>query len=331
MDSILLMKKTILVYGWYNQKNIGDDLFAEAFVKLWDYQFVFVDKITIESLQNASAVFIGGGSFLYAAPKMENKVLELLKQKKIFYIGVGAETEIHEIHCELIRLAQLIAIRTPQHVEKIKSLNDKVIVIPDIVYSLQPHIIKSDPVPKSILVIPNLTVVPQGQDPHWKHAAWTYFKSEFAQFLDALIEQKYTLNFFAMCQNDKINDHWASIEILNSMKFRNSKYIMSSMPQGIEDISATISPYNYIITQRFHGIVLSEMLRIPYVAIHHHDKLKNVSPGEGSFLSYYGISKQKLNEEFNLAKEKNFSTVLPIEINIFDELKQTVVSCLNDG
>src|SRR5579885_2609789 len=104
------MKNTILVYGWYNQGNVGDELFKEAFKHLFpEYQFIFIDKITKNSLKDVAAVFIGGGSFLYAPLNMEDGAFELLKQQKLFYIGMGPETAIHNEHVELMKGAKLIA------------------------------------------------------------------------------------------------------------------------------------------------------------------------------------------------------------------------------
>jgi hypothetical protein len=43
----------ILVYGWYNHSNLGDDLFEDAFKNLFpDYNFKFQDYIDEKSLKN---------------------------------------------------------------------------------------------------------------------------------------------------------------------------------------------------------------------------------------------------------------------------------------
>jgi hypothetical protein len=46
---------------------------------------------------------------LYAPVNLQNNVsLNDLLSKKIFYIGVGAETEIHKTHLELMKVAKRI-------------------------------------------------------------------------------------------------------------------------------------------------------------------------------------------------------------------------------
>lgn len=319
----------ILVNGWFGAGNIGDELFKEAFHTLFpQYDFTFVNQITKVNLAKADAVFIGGGSFLQGDPKLDD-CLELLTQKKLFYIGVGVETDIHATHQKLMQRASLIAIRTPQCLDKIQLLNKNVICIPDLVYSLQSKVKSSDKT-KSVLVIPNLIVVPCWSDPHWKHSSWDYFKSEFAQFLDELAEAGNNIGFLSMCKNKYGSDEWAAAEILNKMKQKPKTHIVPYGNYSLSEVTSIISQYQSVVTQRFHGIVLAEMASTPYISLYHHDKLKTAYPSRGSFLSYYGLYKQKLHEEFNSINKKDFSSNLLIEPNIFDSLVAQVKQIIGD-
>lgn len=319
----------IVVLGFYNKNNLGDELFKEAFKQIFPkYDFTFTDEITSSILEGVSSVFIGGGSLLDGAPKIKPDALEKLKEKNIFYIGVGSETNIHPIHQELMKIAKLIAIRNNHRLDIIKELNNNTIVIPDLVYALQSKSIKNKSVNKSILILPNALVVPSWEDPQWKHAAWNYFKSEFAQFLDSLIESNYKINFFSMCQNNKSNDNWAAIEIINHMKNKSDNLLLTVNCNNIYEITNLFSQYENIITQRFHGIVLAQMTQKPYLAIHHHDKLKHCQPSDGNFISYYGLSKSLLTEQLNCINQENYSKYLPIDSNMFVELKQTIINLI---
>src|SRR5271154_2781377 len=100
----------IFVFGFYRHKNIGDELFVEAFKQLFPHiNFTFSDTITIDSIKSASAVFFGGGSFLNSELNISAGCLKLLKTLPIFYVGVGAETQISSSHEVLMRMARLIA------------------------------------------------------------------------------------------------------------------------------------------------------------------------------------------------------------------------------
>lgn len=318
--------KNILVYGWYHHQNMGDDLFAEAFKSLFPfYNFIFVDKISLNDLKNVDAVFIGGGSLLGQSLNITGvEVLNALRHQKIFYLGVGPETEYHKDHLQLMILAKLIAIRSNINYDKIVDINPNTIVIPDLVYSLPPSLADTK-IKKSVLVLPNISVVPTWDDPHWKHASWEYFKTEFSQMLDILVKDEgYSINFLSLCDNAKLDDEWASSEIISRMKCRNKKFLLGKK-NTLQSITHLMSQYDVIITQRYHGIVLSEMSGTPCLTIYHHDKLKNPC---GPSLSYYGLTKNDLLRQFNIALNTNTTDILPINRDMFISLQQAVESAL---
>jgi polysaccharide pyruvyl transferase WcaK-like protein len=324
-----MKKMKVLVYGWYYKGNIGDDFFIEAFRHLFpNFNLVFTDHIDVAHVKNVDAVFFGGGSFLYDAPLITHDALVILKTKKIFYIGVGIEPDIHPIHMELMSLAKLIATRSADQIERMKSLNQKVFFIPDLAYSLQSKVELAPDKTRSVLVLPNSCVLPQRDEPHWKHAAWAYFKSEFSQFLDWLVEEGYKINFFPLCLADKMDDIWAANELISHMGERSRALLLQDSAHKMSEVSKLISQYNVVITQRFHGIVLCEMTKTPYLAIHHHDKLKKSEETEGRFISYYGLSRRDLINAFELAFKMKYTDVLPLKSNIFETLSKEVTSLI---
>jgi polysaccharide pyruvyl transferase WcaK-like protein len=319
----------VLVYGWYNQLNIGDDFFVEAFQHLFpEFEFVFYDAINSEKLQNIDAVFFGGGSFLLSCPNITNDALEKIKSKKIFYLGVGVEAEIHPVHLELMSIAQLIATRSQDQVDRVKAINPNTMWIPDLVYCLQSKVQSSPKLDNSVLVIPNCLVIPQNLDPYWRHSAWLHFKSEFSQFLDWLIEKEYQVNFLSLCHGQETEDDWAASELIGSMNRRNKHFLIQDPIKNIEQVTSLISQYNFVVTQRFHGIILSEMTRTPYINLHHHDKLKFCQPCEGRLISYYNCSKQNFIDVFRLTINMKFHNSLPIESDIFETLKKEVLGLI---
>jgi hypothetical protein len=110
-----------------------------------------------------------------------------------------------------------------------------------------------------------------------------------------------------------------------------NKFLLDETIVGIGPATSLISKYDLIITQRFHGIVLAEMTKTPYIAIHHHDKLKNSQPNHGTFVSYYGINKQTLFDNFNSTIKMNFDQSLPIETNIFETFSQKITKLVEHG
>lgn len=319
----------VLVYGWYRQGNLGDDLFMEAFRKLFPtYDFVFTDHIEIDMLQDIEAVFFGGGSFLLDRPKITESALQELKRKKICYLGVGVESDIHPIHLDLMTRARIIATRSPEQLQKLQTFNTNVTIVPDLVYALQDQVRPVYRDGRSVLLIPNINVVPQRSEPHWKHVAWDYFKSEFTQFLDWLVENGYKLRTLSMCRAQEMDDDWAAAELIGYMDRRDRCYLEGDYALTLKGASEIIGENSIVITQRFHGIVLAEMTRTPYIAIHHHDKLKFSQPREGTFLSYYASSKDSFIGAFEKSLKMNFVNPLPIESTIFETFSEQVANSL---
>lgn len=314
----------ILVFGWYHQNNLGDDLFIDAFQALFpSFDFKFVNEISLNDLQDVDGVFIGGGSFLTENIRVQDdETYNLLKSKKIFYLGVGLETEINVFHYELMKAAKLIATRTPRYLEKALSINVNSIAVPDLVYYLKPT--KSiEKIAKSVLIIPNISVVPTWNEPHWKHASWDYFKTEFTQLLDILVKDGFTVGFLPLCTNFRLDDSMAAAEIINRMMYRN--HFILPKKNNLASVTETISRYNVVVTQRYHGIVLAEMVGTPCLSIYHHDKLKD---SQGPSIPYYGVTKDKLYEQIDRLFQAKISPFLPIDRDMFSTLQRRVDDAL---
>lgn len=291
--------KSILVYGWYGHGNIGDELFKSAFQTLFPNQnFIFTDNFSPSLLEQVDTVIIGGGSFMDSAIDTEG-----LSNKKILYIGVGLETNIHPSHQFLMGRADLIASRTP---------DPRYLYIPDLVFSLpKPSSIKK--IDKSILFIPNISVVPTWKSAHWKHSSWNYFKIEIAQTFDNLIDLGYKISFLPMCRSSINSDIAAGTEIVSAMNHRDNFFILH---EDYESLLKVFASHEIIISQRYHGCILSEICETPYLSIFHHDKLKFNYYNRGIFIPYYGIFKTDLTNK--LCELKSLPRV---GLHDFSELK----------
>ncbi len=314
-----------LVYGWYNAdaKNIGDSLFCKAFQVLFPIiDFVFTDCFTPQNIAEADIVIFGGGSFLYAPINSDGivDILRSLQTKKVFYIGVGVETAIHPMHQALMKRANLIATRTPNGKDKLKSITTSDIVeIPDLAYALTAQVQLSTPEPNSVLILSNAEIVPRWDDVQYKHSAWNYFKSEFSQFLDALTESKHKITFAPMCSNASMHDSGAAAEIINQMRYRNFN-LQRELSDDFVQLTQILSQYEVIISQRYHGAILADMCNRPCIVIAHHDKLKNPTTSSIT-VPYYGLSKQNL---FDTILDCKKQSILPIKLDTFEDMRRRV-------
>lgn len=337
------MGKHILVYGFYgadphtgaaNKGNLGDALFEVVFRRMFpDHTLTFTDRIS-KVKQSYDTMIIGGGSFLeFPISGVDEKVFK--SDTPIFYLGVGSETHIHEHHQALMKRAKLIALRSNQNFEFIQSLNSNTIIIPDLVYSLAPQTtphIKTPAEQKSILLLPNIACVPKYDDAAWKHNSWSHFKFEFAQMLDQLLEDGYSIQYMPMSTNERSLDDYAMVEVKNLM--RKGHKITDIITSSIIDINAIIklfACYGAIITQRFHGMILAEMANTPFLSIAHHDKLLQTSIADeprGIFTSYYACNKSSLLKCLEQTLALSPAKPLSIDQHIYDHLKNEVLKHL---
>lgn len=302
----------VLVYGWYHQQNFGDDLFIDSFKEIFpELDFTFTNHITNEQLDAHEVVFIGGGSLLNQDIQVED--FWKLESKKIFYIGVGAETNISLFHKALMKVASGIFIRS-NDLAKVKEINANSYIINDLVYSLKNKVVFSSKIEKQLLFIPNICVVPKWSNPYWQHTAWNHFKVEMAQTLDSFITNEYKVSCFPMCINSQLNDVAAMMEIMNTMKYGH-KVKIDSMITDMELVSNRYKNVEFILTQRYHGMILADLMKKPYVSIFHHDKLKQSNCRS---IPYYGFYKDACFKEINESLIKNLPS-LPIgeDISVF--------------
>ena len=287
-------RRRVLVYGWYHQDNLGDDLFAEAFELLFpDFSFTFTNCLTVAQAESCDALILGGGSFLDNPVRHEPGATEAASRRPVMYVGVGLETEVHPDHRRLISSAKLVAARS--RAERVPGA----LPMPDLVTALQAG--RRSEVPKTLLFLPNVAVLPTRADPQWKHAAWAYFASECSQFLDELVQDGWRVSLMAMCRSAKLDDEWASSAIVSQMASRERAMLRSERPAGGAEALRMFSSYAAVVTQRFHGVVLAELAGTPCVSVAHHDKLWGRSDGT-SAVPFYGTTKAALRRALDEAR-----------------------------
>lgn len=263
----------------------------------------FTNELMVEDVLAHDGVIVGGGSLLAGEPSGEPDAWSLLRSevRPVFYVGVGLETNIHQTHRDLLTgIARVVATRSttfPDWVQHITKVNDLVYTLPSCSDSTRN-------LRGSVLVIPNIEVVPMSDSPHWMHLSWDRCKDELAQFLDCCIEERQLRpSFLLMCRNETMDDAWAASEIIARMKNRSTSFELVR-PSQIDTVELTnyFSEHDFVVTQRFHGIILSQMARVPCIAIDHHDKLKLASPAPSAIIPYHGINKGSLLGAMKTAK-----------------------------
>ena len=293
---------SVLIYGFYNKNNIGDDLFKKCFELLFpNNTLLFTDHINLDLLQNNDTVVFGAGSILDGEIALSDQEIQLLLTKRIFYIGVGSETEISSFHKQILPKAELVISRSINF-NNLLRYNPYTMYMDDLVYLLKDRAKFSVKIKKSILWIPNIFIVPKNTDPYWMHSSWDHFKTEMSQSLDVLVNNGYIIDYFCMQNDKKYNDNNCAIEILNRC---NSSDLLNKVEsnRSFENITQLFSSYDIILSQRLHGSIISDIVNTKHIAIYHHDKMK-VNNKHSVLIDYYSFNKNKLLETINNFKSQ---------------------------
>ncbi len=280
----------ILVLGWYHQHNIGDEAFKPALTNLLG-ECKFVNQIPL-NVNSYDGLVIGGGSFL---DEPLNSLIKLKDIKiPIGFMGVG----IHEVHEEVKPwLDQANVIITRNKTEHIYAL--------DLLYSRK--FLAPSPIGNHILILSNGFVVPQRNDPVWKKTAWDWYLSSMGEILNKFILKDWTIslqpmNAFPGGIRSSHDDRITAVSLLTQIDKKTIKDQLK-ITVGMRALSENellneIGHANLVISSRYHGCVLSSMLKKPFVGISFHDKMQSYFNDNGwdNWVDYYGITWRKLDE-----------------------------------
>ena len=323
-----------LCYLFNDKSNLGDSLFVEVYKELFpELEFIFTDKITQQLFSWYDVLFIGGGSFLEGEPNIDRDLLEKLPEKPLIYFGIGAETSIHSWHKFLLKKARLVYLRSFSAFDKITSLNPETILCQDLVYALQGKTLLQEMRKKTILFLPNAHIISKWNSRAWKHSAWEYFKSECSQAFEELLKRGYRIDILPMCHNSEHQDSFAGIEIANKMISIDGLTILPFKEYDYASLTQIFSSYELVISQRYHGLVLADICKVPCINIHHHDKLKEFYSPLTKAVDFYRSSKDTFLSAIDEAlflKSITDSSHMGINPDVFKSIKDRVIYTLKE-
>jgi polysaccharide pyruvyl transferase WcaK-like protein len=114
-----------------------------------------------------------------------------------------------------------------------------------------------------------------------------------AKFASLLVAESYTLKLFG---SDVRSDPTAIGELRRDLLNRHHITMPEYVPlNSVEELLARMSEMDYIVTCRFHGVVLAHLLNKPVVAIAHHPKVTHLMDALG--LSEYCVDMHTFDPE----------------------------------
>jgi polysaccharide pyruvyl transferase WcaK-like protein len=115
---------------------------------------------------------------------------------------------------------------------------------------------------------------PRGYSAEKDQIVYDAFIGKLASFASWLVSRSYALTLFAADIGvDPLAIKDLQKTLLSCHGIPSSQYGVNHSVKSVQDLLATMSGMDYVVTSRFHGVVFAHLLNKPVLAIAHHRKV----------------------------------------------------------
>lgn len=293
----------ILVFGWYNYGNCGDESYKLSFPQLFpQHTFKFVNKISQFEVANCDLIILGGGNVL--KPSFFRELEKIPPDKDIYAVSVGAE-QFYE--GEYDRFKHLY-VRDQFTYDMLEGYPRT--LIPDFGFAL-----KGDPVrgknwikelfaaerldlhDKVVVVTLSAYLLSGGNDGLAREALhFMDFSYKFSHLVDEIPATFIFLPFHSrMPVDDRVSNSWVASKCKWWKKVYNEWRRLS-----VSDTLDVIAAADLVISTRLHCSLFAYSCGTPLIDITHHSKNKNflkLINREQDSLFYWSLSREILQKK----------------------------------
>jgi hypothetical protein len=317
----------IIVTGYYNHNNLGDDLFEKIartiFIK--DKNINKIEYLKIESINSNEVTFKCDKLILFGGNVLNNYFLDfIIKFSKnnpstmLYAIGVSSDQPLETI-INKISIFQQIVFRSKEEYLYFKPIFKSFCsYVPDIVFTMEYrhsliHLKKQNKV-GFFLATPIYTT----------SLNKNLYIQNIISMINYFLERKFIIYFFPMCTNSNNTTEDDNVII---------KLIINSYPPQIQshfklfnsnkNILNDLSQMKYNICWRFHSVILSIIYNIPFITISTTPKVTNLLRDNN--LEDYSGTENNFIEKFDwmIQNKKNIKTNLKtLYAQLHSETKQ---------
>lgn len=283
-----MTSKTILIFGYYGQNNLGDDLF-ETILNNWigNHTLLFVNPLDITELPEADMILVGGGDLVndYFIPKIKT----LIEGKTIPIYGIGLGFPFPNlITKEYLEFFDYIVTRTSSAIQPlIEAMPNRISYCPDLVRDL--YLKKSEP---SFPCSPGCKRRKIGVFlSSFMCSTYGVVFNKIVTFIKKIAQisqscpkcmKLYDISLYSMNTSEGIEDDTnLNRSICSKVKMPNVRLVTGKFDVNI------FSTFYATICNRFHAHILSLNANVPFVSIYSTTKVKDLLETEG--LLDYGV------------------------------------------
>lgn len=255
----------ILIVGYYNHNNLGDDMFQDAFKKLLplcQLTFIDIDNIKEVKLDSYDRIICGGGDIV------NDYFLENIK-----YIHENFKKPIYA--CSLgIPYRELIQKNYLQYYDHVFVRNTSYLLdIQQVMGSQYTHYLPD-------IVMYNFPVNDKSINLKSRKMVGVFLASSLTPVINDLVDifehilknSEYKLHFVCFDTSDDAHDDKINRKIASKLHHYKHRIITDNTRYTPEEMYNLISSFKFCICNRFHSHILSTLAAIPFIGIHYANK-----------------------------------------------------------
>lgn len=280
----------LLITGYYNKNNLGDDFFLEIAQilfrkyadKPYNLRFIGTDSILFTSQEYMNElinwcdkVILFGGEvlnnyFLNKLIKLKNMALFDFNKNIYFYaFGVSCNADYNEISNKLDIFEYIIYRNNRDYEYFIKKwTNIYSNVLPDIVF-LKRRILDNKSTKKTIGFFLSQTVIGNATDP-------TPYINSIAKIVRFWLDKQFKIILFTMCNSVSAKENDLIINNLVYESLTNFEKNQVHFYDKPDIIISSMNSIDYAICWRFHAHILCITYEIPFISISNTPKVLNL-------------------------------------------------------
>lgn len=268
----------LLVSGFYNKGNIGDEAYKQSFPMLFSgHELTFADRVTKDLVKSHDGIILGGGNIL------NKHYLSALRpyagSKPMIAFSVG---HTDEIDYSDMGMFSGVYVRDYHALKRLRDNGVPCTYCPDAAFSLVPNVERGrmilrrlisegviDPQKKTIGVVINGHLSGHGQDNLARDMfRFQTFSMDMANVLDRLDANCVFMSMMARPPwDDRVAGGWVS-----SKCRRWNKNVVVYDKLCVQDTLDVISAMDAMVSMRLHSSIFAAISGVPFVDIWHHDK-----------------------------------------------------------
>lgn len=308
----------LLVLGWLNHENLGDDSYQESFRILFpDHNLTFVDRLTEKAIEECEVIILGGGNILKDA--FIRELQKVKGRKKIYGFSIGVE----EIPEHDISFFEHIFARDQLSIDILKKLNIPCTLVPDAAFILEGNPEKGQKIIRErfasekcdlynnvVTVVVNSYML-NGSLSGLARDAFSFikFSYDFARLLDETSASFLFVPFGTqMPHDDRTTNAW----VASKCKYWKKNHVIFDRLHHQEALDL-IAASNMVISSRLHSSIFSFISGTPFLDITHHSKnamFLNLIGHQNDSVSFWQFdsdeAKEKINKLIMLPKHTDY-------------------------